>query len=191
VYTTPATTVVYTTPTPVFNTMPSYPQQTTSYVQQGYAQQQRVIYEFQFRATNLDSRDLFSKSDPFLTIYSTNKLPYQNGKKMKKEKKGKVSGSRIPIHRTETLTDNKNPSWKAFQVDGYSLCMNNPDQPFTVEVLDWDRNGAHDLIGRATTTLRELQVVKELQLINPQKKKSRPLYYNSGLLYCDKCQRIS
>jgi Ca2+-dependent lipid-binding protein len=186
-YTTPQPTVVYTTPTttPVYNTT------VYSYPQTGYQQPQRIVYEFQFKATNLDSRDVFYKSDTFLTFYSNNKAPYQNGKKSKKEKKGGVNATqRIPIHRTETLMNNKNPSWKVFQVDGYQLCQNNPDQPFTVEVLDWDKNGAHDLIGRATTTLRELQVVKELQLINPQKKKTRPLYHNSGLLYCDKCQRI-
>lgn len=49
---------------------------------------------------------------------------------------------------------------------------------------------AHDLIGRVTTTLREMSVMKELQLINPQKK-TRPLYRNSGLLMVDKCVRVS
>jgi len=171
-----------------------YPQQGYGYPTQFYGQPMKIMYEFQFRATSLDSKDVFSKSDPFLVIYSTNKSPWPDGKKVKGGKKGGGTASttqRIPIYRTETLMNNKNPSWKAFQVDGNQLCGNNLDQPFTIEVLDFDKNGAHDLIGRATTTLRELQVMKELQLINPVKKKTRGvLYRSSGLLYCDKATKV-
>jgi len=54
-----------------------------------------------------------------------------------------------------------------------------------IEVLDWDSNGAHDLIGRCTATLRELQVMKEVALINP-KKVGVGFYHNSGMLLVQK-----
>lgn len=57
-----------------------------------------------------------------------------------------------------------------------------------IECKDWDRNGSHDLIGRVTTTLREMQVQRELQLINPGKV-NRPFYRNSGMIQVIKCER--
>jgi hypothetical protein len=75
-----------------------------------------------------------------------------------------------------------------FELDINQLCGGNPDVKFMIECKDWDRNGSHDLIGRVTTTLREMQVQRELQLINPGKV-NRPLYRNSGMIQVIKCER--
>jgi Ca2+-dependent lipid-binding protein len=110
-------------------------------------------------------------------------------KKEKKEKKwGKTSYNKVTVYKTETVHNNANPSWKPFTIDATVLCNNNFDQPFLVEVFDWDSTGVHDLIGKCTTTLREIQVMKELTLINPSKKHN-PLY-RAGMVAVDKCARV-
>jgi len=149
-------------------------------------------YEIQLKGTKLDNKDVFSKSDPFV-ILKASTVPgvshgtsqaltggsYQaNPFKPKKKKKtghggkmgkmGKNSGWVI-VHKTEVIKNNLNPTWRPFTVDTRTLCHGNLDQPFMIEVFDWDRNGGHDLIGTARTTLRELMTMKEVRLDNPNR----------------------
>eukprot|EP01119_Soliformovum_irregulare_P005802 TRINITY_DN17554_c0_g1_i1.p1 TRINITY_DN17554_c0_g1~~TRINITY_DN17554_c0_g1_i1.p1 ORF type:complete len:281 (+),score=53.69 TRINITY_DN17554_c0_g1_i1:72-914(+) len=174
----------------------TYPTATypTGTVPMGYAYQpQKITYEMTLSARALDRKDVFSKSDPFVCLFSIARTGYLAPKQNKKKSgrlAGKIHGAGIPVYKSETITDNQNPAWKTFTVDATTLCGGNIDAPFLVEVYDWDRNGAHDFIGRAETTLRELSVMKELQIKNPRKM-SRPLYYNSGVITVDKCQRLT
>lgn len=65
--------------------------------------------------------------------------------------------------------NNQKPIYRPFSVDLVQLCNGNMDQQFLVEVWDWDANGRHDFIGSVMTTIREFQVMKELQLRNPKR----------------------
>ncbi len=68
------------------------------------------------------------------------------------------------------MQNNHKPVFKPFQVDLNLLCNNNMDQPFLVECYDWDANTKHDFIGSVQTSIRELQIMKELPLKNPNRK---------------------
>ncbi|PVD25046.1 hypothetical protein C0Q70_15543 [Pomacea canaliculata] len=59
----------------------------------------------QFCAHNLDKKDFFGKSDPFLTFSRCNE-----------------DGSYTVVHRTEVIKKTLNPTWKPFSVPVRSLC---------------------------------------------------------------------
>jgi len=130
---------------------------------------------------------LFSKSDPFLILYRssnpskhTNKVAKAKNKKKqdKLQKKGHASWSIVT--KTEHVDNNQSPTWRPFNVDLQALCDNNADHPLLLEVFDWDINGNHDLIGRAQTSLRSIQIMKELPLTNP---KRFGLTKNAGMIH--------
>ena len=50
------------------------------------------------------------------------------------------------------------------------MCNNNMDQPFLIECFDWDATTKHDFIGSCQTSIRELQIMKEMPLTNPRRK---------------------
>jgi len=87
-------------------------------------------------------------------------------KAVKKINQNAFSGGWVVIHKTETIQDNLNPTWRPFVVDLAALCYNNLDQPFMVEVWDYDENGSHDLIGANKVTMRELTTLREVRLEN-------------------------
>jgi hypothetical protein len=60
--------------------------------------------------------------------------------------------------------------YQPFQIDLNALCNGNMDQPFLIEVYDWDANSRHDFIGSAQTTIRECQIMKDLHLKNPKRR---------------------
>lgn len=67
--------------------------------QPGYGQPKQT-YEMILRAVNLDRKDVLSKSDPFLTVYSTlYKTPGPKTGKKHKEAKTGPNPNKIPIHR--------------------------------------------------------------------------------------------
>eukprot|EP01099_Mayorella_cantabrigiensis_P002663 TRINITY_DN2165_c0_g1_i3.p1 TRINITY_DN2165_c0_g1~~TRINITY_DN2165_c0_g1_i3.p1 ORF type:complete len:223 (+),score=55.97 TRINITY_DN2165_c0_g1_i3:64-669(+) len=147
-----------------------------------------IIYEFELCARNLSSRDVFSKSDPFLILYADRSIAVKKTKNPNKQKKGgkkyKPDGNWVAVYKSENYMNNKNPIFRPFTLDLNLLTAGNLEKQFLIEVLDWDANGAHDLIGRCTTTIRELGVMKEVALINPRK--VGPLYHNSGMLIVQK-----
>lgn len=134
-------------------------------------------YIFQFKGHRLDRKDVFSQSDPFLLISASreglSKLK-KNANKMAKQAKTKkrfekVRGKWTTVYRSETVRNDQNPTWRPFTVSLQTLCRNNLDIPFLIECWDADRSGNHDFIGRIVTTLRELQVMREVQLINKRR----------------------
>eukprot|EP01087_Luapelamoeba_hula_P003398 TRINITY_DN131_c1_g1_i2.p1 TRINITY_DN131_c1_g1~~TRINITY_DN131_c1_g1_i2.p1 ORF type:complete len:205 (+),score=35.26 TRINITY_DN131_c1_g1_i2:151-765(+) len=150
-----------------------------------------VMYELQFRGVKLDNKDFLSKSDPFLLLKASTapglntgggahgtkqSNPFKTKKTKTKDKSAKKAkkmsgkahgGGWVVVHKTEWVKDNLNPTWRPFTIDINTLAHGNLEQPFMVEVWDWDDSGHHDLIGSNRTTLRELQTLREVRLDNP------------------------
>uniref|UniRef100_A0A8C1BPA6 Copine I n=1 Tax=Cyprinus carpio carpio TaxID=630221 RepID=A0A8C1BPA6_CYPCA len=66
-------------------------------------------------AKNLDKKDMFGKSDPFLEFF-------------KQEEDGKWQ----LVHRTEVIKNNLNPSWKKFMVSLHTFCSGDLNKPIKV-----------------------------------------------------------
>ncbi|AQK85070.1 Protein BONZAI 3 [Zea mays] len=122
----------------------------------------RMAVEMTLRCVNLENKDVFSKSDPFLRI---SKLVETAGP--------------IPICKTEVVPDNLNPVWrpitltsqqygskasKFYRYDGTS------DNPLLVECFDFNSSGDHELIGAFQTTITQLE--------NLYTSKSAAIFYN-------------
>ncbi len=115
-------------------------------------------------------KDSLGKSDPFLRFSRVNE-----------------DGSAIPVFKTEVVKDNLNPTWKPIITTMQRLCNGDPYRPVLLECLDWDKDGSHDLIGSATSSLDDLLrragSGERLQLVCQMRKaKVGPTYTNSGLL---------
>merc|ERR1711974_134169 len=141
----------------------------------------KVMYRMHIRATKLDNKDVFSKSDPFLKFSCSAK----GGTSSATGHFARSSdGGWIPVHKTETIRNNLNPTWQPFTLDIGALAKGNVDTVFLIECFDWDKSGNHDFIGATTTNIREMQVMKELKLTNPNRK---AISKNSGLLHIMDC----
>lgn len=117
----------------------------------------------QFRGHNLDKKDWFGKSDPFIEIYKTTE-----------------SGEFILVHKTEVIKSTLNPLWKRFYLPLKTLCNADYDRTLKFMCWDWNSSGSHSRIGEFQATLNELsQSGAKFSLIHPEKKK-KPNYKNSG-----------
>jgi len=153
----------------------------------------QMNYCIQLRGSRLDRKDLFSKSDPFLVLMAS-KHPngYMNHHSAKQERKstkhnkkfGVHSSNWVMIHRTETIHNSQNPIWQPFNVNLMSLCGGNFDAVFKIECWDSDSHSNHDFIGSAVVSMRDLQVNKEVRLIN---KRRIGIYNGSGQIEVLKC----
>ncbi|KAJ4895498.1 Protein BONZAI 3 [Raphanus sativus] len=98
----------------------------------------KTVVEMNLRSVNLDNKDLFSKSDPFLRISRL------------------VENSIVvPVCRTEVVDNNLNPIWKP-------VCLTmqqfgSKDTPLLIECLDFNTSGNHELIGRTEKSVAELE----------------------------------
>jgi len=134
-----------------------------------------------FRAEGLDKKDFFGKSDPFMVI-----------------SKGSAStGQFVPVHQTEVVMSNLNPTWKPFTLTCVKLCNGNYDRKLRFDVYDWDSDGSHDYIGSFTTTLAALKGASEAGLstaftvVNEKKKnKKGDKYKGSGKVFMTKFQIV-
>eukprot|EP00003_Mantamonas_plastica_P022361 TRINITY_DN377_c1_g1_i6.p1 TRINITY_DN377_c1_g1~~TRINITY_DN377_c1_g1_i6.p1 ORF type:complete len:523 (-),score=94.68 TRINITY_DN377_c1_g1_i6:346-1878(-) len=122
--------------------------------------------KFSVAASNLDKKDFFGKSDPYIVI-----------------SKAREDGEWMPVHKTETVMKNLNPTFAPFVVPLQSLCNGDVNRPLKFECFDWDRSGDHDFIGEFTTDVEQLtngdKTVFEFK--DPAKKKKKN-YKNSGTL---------
>ncbi|WAR25868.1 CPNE8-like protein [Mya arenaria] len=100
----------------------------TNLVEMVFKDSQKYLEEvhMQMRASGLDKKDLFGKSDPFLIFYRAN-----------------PDGSYTVTHKTEVIKNTLNPTWKPFCVSAKTLC-------------NGDHTSSHDFIGEFTTTLKDL-----------------------------------
>lgn len=133
---------------------------------------QPILYTMHLGCYNLDRKDVFSKSDPFLVLSAARNPAYRSNQYQTQQGAGVSAGMNsdwILIHKTETIMNNQKPVFRPFVVDLAQLCNGNMDQQFLVECWDWDPDGRHDFIGSVQTTVREMQVMKEMQLRNPKR----------------------
>uniref|UniRef100_A0A3B5AZK4 Copine-3 n=1 Tax=Stegastes partitus TaxID=144197 RepID=A0A3B5AZK4_9TELE len=130
----------------------------------------------ELEAKNLDKKDTFGKSDPFLEFF----------------KQGN-DGKWQLVHRTEVVKNNLSPTWKKFSVPLQTFCSSDLDKTLKVDCSDHDSDGSHDLIGSFTTKVSELQKAGqgspvEFACIHPEKQKKKKSYKNSGVVLVKNCK---
>lgn len=130
----------------------------------------KEVINMHFKATNLDKKDFFGKSDPYLEFLRVNE-----------------DNSFVVVHRTEVIKNTLKPIWAPFRVPARSLCNGDYDRSILVKCWDWNSSGSPDIIGQFTTNLRELTrgsgPNNQYEVINEQKKaKKRGKYKNSGVV---------
>uniref|UniRef100_A0A8C2J2I0 Copine-3 n=1 Tax=Cyprinus carpio TaxID=7962 RepID=A0A8C2J2I0_CYPCA len=127
-------------------------------------------------AKNLDKKDMFGKSDPFLEFF-------------KQEEDGKWQ----LVHRTEVIKNNLNPSWKKFMVSLHTFCSGDLNKPIKVTCYDKDEDTSSDMIGEFTCTAAKLMEAKdnavEFDCIHPEKQKKKKSYKNSGVIRIKYCKQ--
>eukprot|EP00301_Raphidiophrys_heterophryoidea_P021886 c6181_g1_i1.p1 GENE.c6181_g1_i1~~c6181_g1_i1.p1 ORF type:complete len:517 (+),score=140.89 c6181_g1_i1:69-1619(+) len=124
----------------------------------------------QFAASKLDSKDTFSKSDPFLIL-----------------ERGRDDGTWVPVHKTEFIDDDSNPVWKKFTLPISTLCFSK-GSPIRISCFDDDGLGMSELIGRCTTTLEQLISRKKdmnWALVDPKKSSNEGIAGTLKLLQVD------
>jgi len=154
------------------------------------------LWEFEFRATGLDRKDILSKSDPFLQVSCSLNPGKHNafiGQMKSKKAYKNNAGSKAKrqwamVHKTETVMDSQHPTWRKFTLDINQVCVGNIDQAILLEVYDWDSGGGHDLLGKAITSLRSLQVAKEVILYNPRR---IGITNRAGILHVLSCRPVA
>ncbi|XP_023560981.1 copine-7 isoform X2 [Octodon degus] len=126
--------------------------------------------ELSFQASNLDDKDLFSKSDPFLELFRANQ-----------------DGSEQLVYRTEVVKNNLSPVWEPFKLSLSSLCSCEETRPLKGLVWDHDARGKHDFIGAFSTTFKEMQEAfaqgqAQWDCVNPKYQQKKRSYKNSGVV---------
>ncbi|CAD5335575.1 unnamed protein product [Arabidopsis thaliana] len=98
----------------------------------------KISTEIVFRCSNLESKDLFSKSDPFLVV-----------------SKIVEHGTPIPVSKTEVRKNDLNPIWKPVFLSVQQV--GSKDSPVIIECSDFNSNGKHSLIGKVQKSLSDLE----------------------------------
>lgn len=125
----------------------------------------------ELEAKNLDKKDTFGKSDPFLEFF----------------KQGD-DGKWVLVHRTEVVKNNLNPVWKKFTVPLQTFCSSDLERPLKVDCSDHDSDGSHDLIGSFTCSVAALQKTGSFECVHPEKQKKKKSYKNSGTVHVRNCK---
>eukprot|EP01104_Vermistella_antarctica_P005392 TRINITY_DN1591_c1_g2_i1.p1 TRINITY_DN1591_c1_g2~~TRINITY_DN1591_c1_g2_i1.p1 ORF type:complete len:226 (+),score=90.97 TRINITY_DN1591_c1_g2_i1:417-1094(+) len=92
------------------------------------------------------------------------------------------------VHKTETIRNDRSPKWKPFKLPIFQLCGGNLDKQIKIEVYDWSSSNRHDLIGSSVTTIRDMQSMKEVHLINT---KRLGITNRAGMLKVLKCAAVA
>ncbi|CAA3008838.1 BONZAI 1 [Olea europaea subsp. europaea] len=119
--------------------VPAHPRklgQLTVYAEESVAS--KTTAELILRCSDLESKDLFSKSDPFLVI---SKLT--------------DTGIAVPICKTEVLKNDHIPKWKPIILNIQRV--GSKDSPLIIECFDFNSNGKHDLLGKVQKSLADLE----------------------------------
>ncbi|XP_076924508.1 protein BONZAI 3-like [Bidens hawaiensis] len=98
----------------------------------------KMAIETRLRCSNLDNKDKFSKSDPFLRISRVVEI-----------------GSPIPICKTEVVNNSLDPVWKPLCIHTQQYVTK--ENPLVVECFDFNTNGNHTLIGKLHTSIQGLE----------------------------------
>ncbi|GAB1603194.1 copine-3-like isoform X2 [Argonauta hians] len=128
----------------------------------------KEMVELLFAAEDLDKKDFFGKSDPFLEIYRD------------------YRGTWELIHRTEVIKNNLNPRWVSFEKPMHTLCQGDHSKKLKIDCYDWNNDGSKDFIGSmcapVETMMEATQKAVVWPLINEKKKKKKSSYKDSGRL---------
>ncbi|TKY60527.1 BONZAI 1 [Spatholobus suberectus] len=98
----------------------------------------KTTIEMILRCSDLEYRDLFSRSDPFLLV-----------------SKVVEGGSHIPICKTEVIKNDHNPIWKPVFLNIQQV--GSKESPLIIECYNFNSNGKHDLMGKMQKSLVELE----------------------------------
>ncbi|OIV95133.1 hypothetical protein TanjilG_21523 [Lupinus angustifolius] len=98
----------------------------------------RNAIEMIFHCTNLDNKDIFSKTDPFIRISRIVE-----------------SGGSVPICKTEVIDNNLNPIWKPLCLS--SKQFGSKENPLIIECFDFNSNGNHVLVGKMQKSIVDLE----------------------------------
>ncbi|KQJ99632.1 protein BONZAI 1 [Brachypodium distachyon] len=98
----------------------------------------KALMEMVFRCSDLEIKDLLSKSDPFLLIsrISENGMP-------------------VPICKTEVRKNDLNPKWKPVILNLQQI--GSKENPLVIECFNFSSNGKHDLVGKIVKSVAELE----------------------------------
>ncbi|XP_032898026.1 LOW QUALITY PROTEIN: copine-1 [Amblyraja radiata] len=129
----------------------------------------------QLEARNLENKDFMGKSDPFMELFREG------------------DGDKWQLaYRSEVIKNNLNPNWKPFSVSLQSLCNGDMQKSIKVTCNDMDESTESDLIGEVTVPMCKLleaqDQVMEFDCINPEKKKKKKSYKNSGIIRVRSCK---
>ncbi|KAK7358717.1 hypothetical protein VNO77_00655 [Canavalia gladiata] len=98
----------------------------------------KTTVEMILRCSDLEYRDLFSRSDPFLLV-----------------SKVVEGGTHIPICKTEVIKNDHSPTWKPVFLNIQQV--GSKESPLIIECYNFNSNGKHDLMGKVQRSLVELE----------------------------------
>ncbi|KAL9270921.1 BONZAI 1-like protein [Drosera capensis] len=98
----------------------------------------KITTELVVKCMELENKDVFSKSDPFLVI-----------------SKIVESGISIPVCKTEVIKNDLNPTWKPVSLNIQQV--GSKDSPLIFECFNFNGNGKHDLLGKMQKSLLDLE----------------------------------
>ena len=94
----------------------------------------KVTGTFDFRASGLDKKDFFGKSDPYLEIL-----------------RATSSGRDYEVvFRSEVIKKTLDPNWKPIPLSYTKLCNGDIDRKLKLQTFDYDSDGSHDFIGEVS-----------------------------------------
>merc|ERR1712179_312828 len=99
----------------------------------------KEVITMNFIGSDLDKKDFFGKSDPFLIFYRSNEMNIYTA-----------------VHKTEVIKNTLNPVWKSIVIPARILCAGDHDRTIKIECFDWDSDGGHDFIGECYTNVKNL-----------------------------------
>uniref|UniRef100_M8BVY6 Uncharacterized protein n=1 Tax=Aegilops tauschii TaxID=37682 RepID=M8BVY6_AEGTA len=111
----------------------------------------KALMEMVFHCSDLEIKDLLSKSDPFLLISRMSE-----------------NGTPVPICKTEVRKNDLNPKWKPVIMNLQQLSnvesmaelhwsMHEAENPLMIECFNFSSNGKHDLVGKIVKSVAELE----------------------------------
>ncbi|KAJ8553521.1 hypothetical protein K7X08_024199 [Anisodus acutangulus] len=98
----------------------------------------KTTVELRLRCSELESKDLFSKSDPFLVVSKTTEC-----------------GIVVPICKTEVIKNDHSPIWKPVFLNIQQI--GSKENPLIIECYDFNSNGKHSLLGKIQKSLLDLE----------------------------------
>ncbi|XP_044276818.1 copine-6 [Varanus komodoensis] len=132
--------------------------------------------QLEFHGQELDDKDFFSKSDPFLEIYKVNNNETES-----------------LVWRTEVVKNNLSPRWAPFRVSLQSLCSCDPEKAIRCIIYDHDSSGKHDYIGEFSTSFQQMLPAStgeevKWECINHKYQEKKKHYKNSGYIVLTQCK---